>query len=364
MNQRRITILGGGNTAFSTAAKLTLDGFDITLCELPAFKNQIETIKDTKKISLESVTGSGVANLYNVTTDFSIALSFSNLVLVIVPSYAHSEFINAALPFIDNNHIIVLMPGNLGSIQWKKMALEAGKSCVISEVDTAPYVCRKTSSDSAIIWGVVSQLGIGVLPSIETDQVFNLLQNIFPGLSTYSDVMECGLSAANPVVHPAGVLMNAGRIEYSHGEFYFYEEGVSKSVAEVIMAVDKERINIGKHLDYSLHPINEVFHNAGFGPKGNLWETINGSYMLTRLKAPGNLSSRWLTEDIPFGLVTWSFLANHFNIETPMINSIINLGSVIMEDNPWESGRDITSFGIANKSVDDIKSFLKNGNLN
>ena len=67
MNQRRITILGGGNTAFATAAKLTLDGFDITLCELPAFKNQIETIKDTKKISLESVTGSGVANSVSYT---------------------------------------------------------------------------------------------------------------------------------------------------------------------------------------------------------------------------------------------------------------------------------------------------------
>ena len=68
MKQKRITILGGGNTAFSTAAKLTIDGFDITLCELPIFKNQIEIIKDTKEIYLESVTGSGVAKLYNVTT--------------------------------------------------------------------------------------------------------------------------------------------------------------------------------------------------------------------------------------------------------------------------------------------------------
>ena len=32
--------------------------------------------------------------------------------------------------------------------------------------------------------------------------------------------------------------MNAGRIEYSRGEFYFYEEGVSSSVAKVIEKVD------------------------------------------------------------------------------------------------------------------------------
>ena len=49
--------------------------------------------------------------------------------------------------------------------------------------------------------------------------------------------------------------MNAGRIERSKGEFYFYEEGVTPSVASVINSLDKERINIGKALDYKLQPI-------------------------------------------------------------------------------------------------------------
>jgi len=61
------------------------------------------------------------------------------------------------------------------------------------------------------------------------------------------------------------------------------------------MAVDQERRDIGKALGYDLLPINETFHAAGFGPKGDLWATINASLMLTRLKAPGSLSSRWLT---------------------------------------------------------------------
>ena len=64
---------------------------------------------------------------------------------------------------------------------------------------------------------------------------------LFPGIQTHPDVMACGLSSMTPVVHPAGVLMNAGRIERSHGEFYFYEEGVTPAVARAIMAVDDER---------------------------------------------------------------------------------------------------------------------------
>ena len=64
-----------------------------------------------------------------------------------------------------------------------------------------------------------------MFPAIETEATASLLTPLFPGIQPYSDVVECGLSSLNPVVHPAGVLMNAGRIEHSDGEFYFYGEG-------------------------------------------------------------------------------------------------------------------------------------------
>ena len=142
--------------------------------------------------------------------------------------------------------------------------------------------------------------------------------------------------------------MNAGRIEYSRGEFYFYDEGVSPSVAKVIMHVDDERRAIGQALGYDLIPANEAFHQAGFGPRGDLWATINGSLMLTRLKAPGNLESRWLSEDIPYGIATWSLLGEQYGINTPMMRAFVDIGSIVMGfdalDNrtgsrrPWHSG--------------------------
>ncbi len=47
-------------------------------------------------------------------------------------------------------------------------------------------------------------------------------------------VVETGLGHLTPVLHPAGSLLNAGRIERSHGEFYMYEEGMTASVVKVI----------------------------------------------------------------------------------------------------------------------------------
>lgn len=165
----------------------------------------------------------------------------------------------------------------------------------------------------------------------------------------------------NPVVHPAGVLMNAGRVEYSRGDFYFYEEGVTPSVAKVIMQVDEERRAIGKALGYELPRVDDAFHQAGFGPKGDLWATINGSRMLTQLKAPGSLESRWLTEDIPYGITVWSALGASVRVPTPTMHALVDLGSIVMGFDAWSAGRDLSDLGIANLEGEALKRFLQTG---
>jgi opine dehydrogenase len=361
MASRPVTVLGGGNTAFAAAARLALRGFQITLYEVPAFAETLEPVKRSGAIHLLGVAEQGTARV-QCATDIEEALRASDLVLLIVPAYAHKAFAELSAPHLRPGQTVVLMPGTLGTLEWARILREAGTTGVtLAEVDTAPYICRKTAPDTATIWGVVKSLGIGVLPATETERVRGALEPLFPGIGAYQDAMACGLSSANPVVHPAGVLLNAGRIEYSRGEFYFYEEGVSESVAKVIMQVDAERRAVGKALGYDLLPINEAFHAAGLGPKGDLWETINGSLMLTRLKAPGSLKSRWLTEDIPYGIVTWSRLGARFGVETPLMKALIQIGSIITGADEWKRGRSLEDLGIAGMTISGLKDFLKCG---
>lgn len=364
MGETKVTILGGGNTCFATAAQLALSGFDVALCELPEYKEAIDPILEDKCIQLVGVAREGTAKLQLVTTDLGEALAFSTTALLIVPSYANKAFAEACVPHLRAGHTIVLMPGNLGSLEWARILREHNAADVtLAEVETAPYVCRKTAPDTATIWGVVASLGLGVLPSSETQRVLELMTPLFPGIRTYPDVLAAGLSAGNPVVHPAGVIMNAGRVEYSRGEFYFYEEGVSKSVAKVIMELDEERRNIGKALGYDLLPVNEAFHATGFGPKGDLWAAINGSHMLTRLKAPGTLTNRWLTEDIPYGIATWSRLGTQYGVDTPLMQAFVGIGSVIMGFDGWENGRNLEDLGIAGMDKQALKTYLESGSM-
>ena len=358
MANESICILGGGNTAFAVAASLTLRGFDITLCELPEFASMLEPIAAERTIRLHGVAGEGLAQISRVTTDVGEALAVADLLLLIVPAYAQRPFAEACIPYLEERHMVVLIPGTLGSLEWAAMLAEAGKKATLAEVDTAPYVCRKTAPDEATIWGVVSGLGVGALPAVKTEVIRARLDPLFPGMKMHPDAMACGLSSMNPVVHPAGVLMNAGRIERSHGEFYFYEEGVTPAVVRVIMAVDDERRAIGRAFAYDLLPVNEAFHQAGFGPKGDLWAAINGSYMLTRLKAPGSLESRWLTEDVPYGLAAWVSIGRQFGVATPVMESLVNLAGPVMGFDGWQEGRGIAQLGIEGMELDALKRYL------
>jgi opine dehydrogenase len=358
----RVTVLGGGNTAFAIAAKLSLDGFEVLLWEHPAIARALEPISETLTIYLEGTAVTGVARLAGVTTDAGRAAAWSDRLVASVPSYAHRAFAEAFAPVLQPRQTLALLPGNLGSLECAELMRKAGApGCVLAESDTAPYVCRKTAPDRVVIWGVVPALGIGVFPANQTSIAMEAMQPLFPGASAYGNVLATGLSALNPIVHPPGVLLNAGRVERSRGEFYFYEEGVTPGVVRVIEALDRERLALGAGYGISLMPVAEGFAKAGFGPRGDLWSVINGSRMLTALRAPGQLDTRWLTEDLPYGLATWTALAEKIGVEMPVARSLITLGSAMLGRDFETERRDLRALGIDNLTVKSLWRYLETG---
>lgn len=359
-----VTILGGGNTAFAVAANLALRGFAITIYEHPAFAGALDPIRQSQTIRLVGVAEQGSAQLARVTDNLEEALA-NDLLLLIVPAYAHKPFAELCAPHLRGGHMVVLTPGTLGALEFAQIVRAAGNTndIAFAETDTAPYVCRKTAPDTATIWGVVSSLGLGVYPATKTEAVADALEELFTttgrtgaptAIAPYSNVLACGLCAMNPVVHPAGVLMNAGRVEHSRGEFYFYDEGVTPTVAQVIYGVDAERRAIGRALGFDLLPVDAAFHAAGFGPKGDLWATINGSRMLTQLRAPGAINTRWLTEDIPYGLAAWSSLGKQLGVATPLMDALVTLASVALGQDFWQMARTPEKLGIAGMNADEM----------
>lgn len=360
-----ITVLGAGNTGLSIAAKLALEGHDVLLWEAPTHSMAIQPLENRLQVRLTGVAGDGIATLAGITTDAGEALGHADVLVASVPSYAHEAFADSLIPHLESRHLLALLPGNLGTLAFahrlrqQSHLLDSGLALV--EGDTAPYVCRKLQPDHAHIWGVVESLAVGTMPATGTECAVSALRPFFPGIRAHSNALAAGLSALNPVVHPPGVLMNAGRIEYARGEFFFYEEGVTPGVVRVINALDLERRAIGTALGLDLVPVAESFSETGFGPAGDLWAVINGSRMLTQLKAPGSLETRWLAEDVPYGLRTWAELGARFEVPTPIMRALIALGDAVLQTDSWSDGRSLSDLGIRDMDHRQLEAYLRTG---
>ena len=93
----------------------------------------------------------------------------------------------------------------------------------------------------------------------------------------------------------------------------------------------------------------------------DLWATINGSQMLTALKAPGQLNTRWLSEDVPYGLRAWSGLGTALGVPTPVIDAVITLGLTVLHEPLDTNYRTLGDLGLEGMTRDQMLNYAREG---
>ena len=82
------------------------------------------------------------------------------------------------------------------------------------------------------------------------------------------------------------------------------------------------------------------------------------SKMLTSLKAPGVVNHRWMTEDVSYGIYTWSLLGKKFEVPTETMENLISLGSTLLNIDLTKESRDLEDLGISGLTLEEIKKIL------
>jgi len=358
-----IAVIGAGNGGYAISANLALKGFHVNLYELPSFEKNIEIVKKTKKIRVIKNSGEKIAKLNEVTSDIKKAIEGTNCIFIAVPTFAHRYFFRKIVNYLERDQIIVLTPGNMSSLILRNL-LKNNKffdDIRIVETNTLPYGCRKTSSEEIEIHVEVKKLLAATFPAKGSGDTLKILKGVYPSVFPVSNVLETTLNNENPVVHPAATILNIGRIEYAKGNFYLYKEGISSSVERIIDEIDKERLRLCNILGFMEQSVDKICTEQGY--KSTIEQKINATDALPHCKGPSDKNSRFITEDVPYGLVTWESLGRVLEYEMPTTRSIIQFASVINSIDYFKEGRTVEKLGISNLSPDEIKKFLENGYL-
>jgi hypothetical protein len=200
-----------------------------------------------------SGTVDGFANL-PLTTSMSEVVAFSRVIILTVPSTGQETVLQELKNFDLHQHTIIAIPGNLFSL-IAETEIEVEN---ILEINLSPYSCRMEGG-KLLVLGRKNLVFIAALRHDTTPAFRNSIQSIFPmTLRWCSSVVEVSLSNVNGVFHPLMMLMNAGRIESTAGDFLLYRDGLTRSVANAMLAVDRVRIEIAASFGLRLRSALEV----------------------------------------------------------------------------------------------------------
>lgn len=246
----KVTVIGGGNGAFATAADLTIRGNQVTLFELPRFAAGLSEVIEKGGIEMEAYANNGLtggfAKLHKITTDIGEALAESDIVFIVVPTYSMDTIASLCAPHLRDGQIIVLTPANFGgALYFHNVMRSAGCTAKVTlvELSCMIYACRKKTPSSVWVRGYKHNMGTACFPSCDTDVVMPRLKTLYPHLKEYHNVLETGLSNINTTMHTSIMLLNAACIDNEEDRL-FYRECCTKSLDNLMDALDAERRNL------------------------------------------------------------------------------------------------------------------------
>ena len=347
-----VAVLGGGNGGFAAAAHLYSLGHRVQLFNRSP--ETIQAIQEAGGVAYSGVIGDGFAPIAVITTDLAEALAAAKLVMICLPALAFEKVATGLAPLLDGSRPILLNPGNTGgALAFRQLLISAGCRVIppIAETNTLTYICRKRGEDTVYISSVVRNVRFAALPTSVTGELTTLVREFYSTLRPVANVLHTSLSNVNAVLHPPGIVLSAAWIEHSGGDFRYYYDAGTPAVAQVMADLDRERLAIGAAWNIALEPFPSLFADIGStspeaGASGSFLRMLRESEPNKFIKAPSSLDSRYLHEDIPFGLVPMSELGRVVGVSTPVMDALITLTSSMNRIGYRESGWTLERLGL------------------
>jgi opine dehydrogenase len=353
-----IAVIGAGNGGHAMAAHMTLKGYPVRFYEMPRFADNLRPAQERGGIELTGVVGEGFMRPELLTTDMADAVKGASHIFVTTQALGHEEVAELSAPHLEENQTVILFPGSGGSLQFAKTLRDAGvtKKVYLAETVTLPYACRlQGPAHINVHHGSAIQDVIAAFPAMDNDAVIETARSAYPNLTATTNALEVALYNPNILLHPIGVIFNLGRIEFSKGEFWMYKEGFTPSVMKLLYSLEEEKLALLRAL--GLEPVRfEDFYEYRYQEKWADFATVSS-------KGPFSANTRYISEDIPIGMVLWASLGDVLGVPTPTARSLIHVSSVIHDTDYWQGGRTMEKLGLAEMTVEDLNRYLMDGTL-
>lgn len=299
----RVGIAGAGSIALGTAALLADQGHDPML-----WSPSGSATRDLDK----GVTAEGALDLTlspRIARTAKDVVDENDVLIVALPAYGHKAVMDALAAHVrSGQHVIISSHASMGALYLMRRLKARGVSVPITAWGTTVVTGRRQDGSVVRVNTVRSRVDLCTVPETQSDCALAVCQRLFGDrFQSRVGLLAISLSNLNPQNHLGIALGNITRME--RGEVWSQGQNVTPKVGRFLEKLDLERLAIADALGLNVKTIFEHFHLSFHVPVASISEMNqqmheqgNGG------TGPATAESRYVTEDVPYGLQLTAFL--------------------------------------------------------
>lgn len=338
----KITVIGAGNSGIAMAAHLTLSGNEVTLWNRT--RKNIEGLLINPVIQTKGVV-EGEAYLYKVTSNLKEALMNPEIVFITTPAFSHKTLATQFARILRKSTTIILNPGRtFGALEFEHEFKSVNPTVrpIVAETQTILYTCRKITCNEVEIYALKNDVLLSTVSGHGNQELIERLPTCLQDkFIPAASMIETSIGNVGMIMHCAPLLLNTGWTESEEHEFYYYRDGISPTIATFIEKMDMERqavaMFLGEPVESAKQWMKRTYHIEG----ETLYEVIQNNHAYDTITSPTSLLHRYITEDVPTGLVPLEAVGIELGLEMKYIGLIIDLASALLEIDFRKVGRNL-----------------------
>ena len=316
LSSLRIGIAGAGAIAFGTASILSKNGHSEISLWSPSGKGttDLQSNGDDEPKTLVSTGALDHELQPNIVADAEELVQKSDILIVALPANGHKQVFDALAPHLASTtcqttkHIIVSSHASLGALYLSQLLQRTGSQCqhIITSWGTTVCTARKTSGQSVDIKTIRKSVDTCCVPEDKTANSLELCNKLFPktDFKTREGLLAISLSNLNPQNHLAISLGNISRMD--KGEEWYQFQNITPRIGGFLQGLDRERLEIASVLGLDVKTVYEhlsVSFHVPIPESGCISEMCQEIHKKGNdVHGPNLADTRYVTEDVPFGL--------------------------------------------------------------
>lgn len=328
----KICICGGGNLGHVVSGFLAAKG----QCRVSLLTRQVARWQNTISVHTpnEGVLTGTIDRISDKPADL---IPDADVVLLCLPGFSIREELLRIRPFLKSGTAVGSVVSSTGFFFEAMEHLPL--TTPLFGFQRVPFIARVVEyGKTASLLGFKDSLSVAIEQTEEKESLRRLLERLFcTPITLLSSHFEASLTNSNPILHPSR-LYTMWR-NWHEGVVYpsrslFYEEWTDEA-SELLIAMDCEFFQLLGKLPVSENSIPTILDYYESGNASSLTRKLRSIQAFKGILSPmkkvengyvPDLTSRYFTEDFPYGLgIVWQ-LAKEHRVNVPFINRVMAWG--------------------------------------